>query len=280
MMRNGVRFKKAELSSRWAIRPRMMPRLHALFAIPLAAAGCTELPLHMKQELHRAEADYRNNDYAAASAKLDNILNTFPSCQDSAHAYYLRALCKLKHRDKPGARNDITRCIELSADPVLTAKAHATLGSMCYEAGDLRDAITNYEKAVPNLPEVPPTDVVRFDYGVCLVREGRWQQGRTQFAAVIRDYPSSSIASSAKRLADWPEDYFAIQCGAFRDRASADSLVKKLNKQKVDARVELRSRSGEKLYVVLVGRFNTFDQAEGSLRAIEGRVPDAHVAPR
>jgi tetratricopeptide (TPR) repeat protein len=285
-MRNGFRFNKAALSMRWAIGLRhgrsstgVMPRLHALLAFPLVA-GCTELPLHVKQQLHQAESDYRNNDYAGANAKLDDILKVFPSCRDSAHAYYLRGLCKLKHRDKPGARADISRCIEISTDPVLTAKAHATLGTLCYEAGNLRDAIANYEKAVPSLPDVPPTDVVRFDYGVCLIREGRWQQGRAELAAVIRGYPSGSAAGAAQSLADWPRDYFSIQCGAFRDRAAAESLVKSLKKKGVTARVELRSRSNVKLYLVLVGQFNTFDQAEQSLSAIEAKVPDAHVAPR
>ena len=114
---------------------------------------------------------------------------------------------------------------------------------------------------------------------VQLASEGRWREARLQFAAVYQRYPSSDLAPKAREMYQWPDQAFAIQCGAFRDRSGAQKLANKLKRSGLDARVETRPRSGEVLYVVYVGRYPQYRGAQEALRAIRRYVSDALIVP-
>ena len=249
-----------------------------LTAAPMLA-GCAELPTSAKQKLLQAEREYRDADYRAARRDLDRFLGEYPHHSESAQAYYLRALCLVQQSDKAKANEDIQHCIRLSRHTNLTAKAHAMAGALLYESGNTRSALSHYAKALKNLPEQPPTDRVRFRYGLCLQRNGEWEKAKAQFSLVFQRYPDSKCAAEARKLYDCPTNAFSIQCGAFRNKSAAGELKAKLKRLGLNGRIESRPRSGEFLHYVFVGRYSRYDQAEHALGRVRHHIKDALITP-
>jgi len=242
-------------------------------------AGCTEMPPAAKQQLSDAEGAYRQENYPAALSTLNTLLSQYPEYPEAADAYYLRALCYAKQSNKQKAVEDAQHSIRLCKQDDLKAKAHATAATLLWESGKTAAAIHHYAEALKGLPETPPTDLVRFRYGMCLQREGQWRQAREQFTTISQKYAGSGLAEHARRMNEWPVDGFRIQCGAFREPAEANRLAEKLGKAGLAARMESRDRSGETLNTVYVGQYSRYDQAQQALRAVQRQVSDAAIVP-
>ncbi|RIK63789.1 MAG: hypothetical protein DCC65_15215 [Planctomycetota bacterium] len=278
-MRRGRPLHQSTRSSeRWAPRRRSSPRFHAVLVLPFVA-GCTELPLHAKQEVSQAQEDYLDRKLPAARARLDNVLNTFGDYTGAAEAYYLRAKINAETSNKSAALRDAQRCIELSQDRELTSKAHAMAGTLQFETGATAAAIPHLEAALTRMPERPPADLIRYRYGVCLQHEGRWSEARREFSTLVQQYPAGDLAERARRMLEWPGDHFAIQCGAFHDRSSAESQISALRHSGLSPRIEPRSRSGKTLQTVLVGQFRTYSAARSALPSVKKVVSGAVIAP-
>jgi TolA-binding protein len=245
----------------------------------LITAGCVELPLPAQDKLKAAEHDYRARDYRAATTKLDDVLRVYPEYKQSAEAYYLRAECRIATNNKLGAASDLKKCISLSNDPVLTSDARASAGTLAFEAGNMSEAVADYEEALKKAKEAPPTDQIRYNQGVALMRLGDWRRARVQFGLVARAYPGSPLAAHARDKFDWPFDYFVIQCGVYRDQAAANKESTRLQAAGLATRVESRQRGGETIYMVCVGSYPKYELAVDALRSIKSKCAAAVMVP-
>ncbi len=254
-------------------------RLTALACLA-AVCGCAGPDKAAMNQVLDAERDYRNNRYRAAESKLNRFLRRYPDNPDSAEAYGLRALCNVQLSHKRRAESDARRCIELSRHDDLTANAHATIATILHESNQNREALMHFEWALRGMPNKPPADLLRYRYAMSLQREARWRDARTEFTSVLRRHPGSVLAQHAQRMLDWPHDYYAIQCAAFRDRASASKFASQLKRSHSTASVEARSRGGESLFTVYVGQYRRYAEALDALRSVRRQVKDAFVAPQ
>ncbi len=246
-----------------------------VLAMPIVA-GCAVFP---HDQLTQAYGQYTDKDYVGASVTLDLILNKHPRHPESGEAYYLRAWCRTQQSQRARATADVLSCLKCTKDKDLKSKAHAMAGTLLFETDRTGEAIPHYRAALPGFSGRPFADLVYYRYALCLQREGRWKEGRLQFATVFQHYPDSTCAAHARRMHDWRDDYFSIQCGAFREEAGATALRVELKKAGLRGRVETRARSGEMLYVVYVGRYPRYDQATQALGDVRRRVSDAIVVP-
>ncbi len=242
-------------------------------------AGCVELPVAAKNTLNEARTSYERGDYSAANRKLDQLIRDYPTYTQTAEAYYLRALCHTARSNMGRAGEDVKQCIAKSSDPTLTAKAHAMAGAILFDQGNADAAAGHYRKALRNLPKESQNDLVYYRYGICLQRLGRWKEAKAQFATILKQYRGSSLAEHAQRLHDWSHPYFAIQCGAFRDRDRAATLARELGRSRINATVERRITAGEPLHTVLAGRYTTYEEARRALPTIRRRVDGAMIVP-
>jgi tetratricopeptide (TPR) repeat protein len=237
------------------------------------------LPVSEKVKLVKAEEQFRAGDYAGAQAALDDIISRYPKYNETASAYYLRAHVHERSSRLAPATQDVQHCIALSKDPKLTALAHAMAGGLLFDAGNSDAARAHFERAMTDLPDEPPMDVARYRYGICLQRAGQWKQARQQFAAVSQRYAGQPIAERARRLYDWPHEFFSIQCGAFREHKPANEMSGRLRKARLNGWVHTQTRAGTKLYTVYCGRYPDYEQAKQGLVAARRVVSDAHVVP-
>lgn len=258
--------------------PIWLPRVRLFIAAALCG-GCVELPPAGKIKLADAEKSYRANDIRKATQTLDEIIREFPDYKESALAYYLRALCHERSDRVVDAGRDVQKCIALSTNRVLTAKARAMAGAFYFDSGNVGAAIEQYAKAVDGLPKEPPADMVRYRYGVCLQRHGEWANARKQFEIVTRDFPNSQAAPWARRMLEWRHEFFSVQCGVFRDRGAAASLSARLTSARLNGWYESQTRDGAAMQVVYSGRHKTYEQAKSAVASVRRIAPDASVAP-
>lgn len=232
------------------------------------------------KQVVKAEGDYRNHRFKEANETLTTFLRSYPAHPDSAEAYCLRALCNIELNNKARAEADAQQCVRLAQDSTVKANAHATLATLLYEEGKTDQALDHYSAALKVLPDKPPADLLRYRFGICLQRAGRWQDARREFASVFQRYPSSDLAPHAHRMYDWTIDGYAIQAGAFRESGSASELNQKLRRNGLPSRVDRIARSGEWLHTVYVGNYTTYREAANALPVVRRVVPDAFVMPQ
>lgn len=250
----------------------------ACLAVPMLP-GCVNLPASAMNTLVEARSLYETGQFGASKAKTDAVIRTYPLVSQTAEAYYLRALCHVELGSKSQANEDAQRCLTLSKDETLTARAHAMVGAILFEGGRFEAAAKHYAKALTRLPEEPENDLVHYNYGICLQRCRAWKAARARFAAVFQRYPGSSLAGRARRAHAWKHEFFSIQCGAFRERAKAQSMADALRRTRITARIEPNNTAGETLFSVLVGKYPTHDGARAALASIRRHAGGAFVVP-
>jgi tetratricopeptide (TPR) repeat protein len=245
----------------------------------LICLGCTQFPEQARRSIVEGTRAYEGRQYAAAAAALDAVIRDHPAARESAEAYYVRALCRIRQGRPADARSDLDRCLDLSIRPDLTARAWATRGAVEYDAGAWDRAAEMFEKALRDLPEQPPTDQVRYRCGTALQRLGRWDDARAMYAALLHHYPDSPHASEARRRFSWNRAYFAIQCGAFANESQADALLGKIRSVLPDTRRESEARMNRPMFLVYAGRYPTYVEAERGLPQVRKHVPGAFIVP-
>lgn len=233
----------------------------------------------MRQQLVEANRAYQANDCNAATVKVDDIVRQYPEAAESAEAYYLRSLCRIGQQRTGEAWRDLDKCLQLSKRADLTARASGTLGGLQQDAGQLEAAVRSFEEALRVLPEIPPTDQIRYRYAMCLQRLGRWEDAQSAFASVIQQYPGSPCAEDARRRFSWKRKFFSVQCGAFVQDGQAAEMVHKLRGSLPEVWKEPEPRFGRPLYVVYAGKYSTFTQAQEGLQLARRLTPGAFVVP-
>ncbi len=245
----------------------------------LVLAGCGQPTAEDIRQVSTAEQAYRSGKHEDALVQLNKFIAAYPNHPDTAEAYYLRSLCNTQVANKVQAESDARQCIKLTKSPELSARAHATLATLLYEANRPAEAIAAFQIALAGLPDRSPKDLLTYRYGLCLQREGRWPEARKAFSDVFSKYPGTETSQNARRMHDWKHDFFSIQCGAYRDRGSADDAASKLKKKGAAAFVDQRVRTGETIHIVLVGRYANYREARDALPAVKRHTRDALIVP-
>lgn len=260
-------------------RRLLSPRNGIIAWTLLYCGGCTVLPPHVRVQVVEADKSYRNNDYRGAEARLEPVLRDFPNHAESAEAYYIRALARVRMQRIPDAVADLEKAVKLSNRADLTGRANAALGGLYHDQGRYEPAAAALAQALRDLPEKPPADEVRYRLGVCLQRQGKWADARSAYSTLMHQFPGSRYAEDARRGFSWEHSFFSIQCGAFVNQSQAENLLRKVRSATSEVWVEPEARFGRPLHVVYAGKYATFAQAQDGLGAVRRAVPGAFVVP-
>ena len=245
----------------------------------LLLPGCTQLPPEAKQQLETARDQYQAAHYSDAVATAGKFLTLHGSHPVASEAYYIRGQSYLKLGQNKQARADLQQALDGSKRPDLTAKLHATLGSLDYAEDNFMAAADHYRQAVPALPNVPPKDLILYRLGLCLQRQGEWPEARKHLAQLINDYPASRVADAAKACFNWPHDFFTIQVGAYTKPELAERQLAVLRQAGLSAQQRLDTRTGKPLYVVQVGQYSTYADARANLPKVRTAAGQAIIVP-
>jgi tetratricopeptide (TPR) repeat protein len=194
-------------------------------------------------------------------------------------AYYVRGMALAQTGARGRAYEDLERTAGGAQDPVLAGNAYAVLGVLHFEDGHWIQAQRAFRAAIDRLPPRPPCDALLYRRGLCQERSGRWSEALMSYEHVVHDYPAGPYAGNAQRRLQLQADHFAVQCGVFAEQANADRLVADLAERGLSTYVRGENRGGQQCFIVLHGRFTSYEDAIDALAQAKGYVPGAVLWP-
>jgi tetratricopeptide (TPR) repeat protein len=252
-----------------------------IVALLLILGGCADrLTKQQRVWLARGHEYYEREDFAQAIDHLSRFLGEVRDEPEVAQALYVRGMSQAKSGQRKQAYADLRRCVATPGDADTTWRAYVVLGTLHFEDWQWDRAAGALRAAAERMPTRQPKDWVLFHLGLCYERTGRWRAAPTPFYEITRTFPDGSYAEASRRRLRLHADHFAVQCGAFRVKENAETMRGNLARNGLDAYVRQEIRSRTPLYVVLVGRYATYEEASSQLATVrEQFVSDALIWP-
>ena len=243
--------------------------------------GCAErLSAQQREWLNQGQDCYERGDWVRAIDYLSRFLAEVREGPAATRALYLRGASNAEAGRRSQAYVDLLNCVRGAPHPEAVWRAYVALGTLHFEERKWDYAAQDYRAAAERMPGGPPKDYVLVRRAICLERAGQWVAARDCWGQIVREFPAGRYGELAARRLSLGADHFAVQCGAFRDRANADRLCRELMDKGLEASVQTEAQKRTPLYVVVVGRYADFDEAERHLAMIKERyVKDAVLWP-
>ena len=244
-----------------------------------ALAGCNAaMSPEGRKFLEAGNSAYLRGDDKQAIESTSRCLQLHAGIEESGEAYYLRGLARCRSGDRSGGKADLAAALDVTRRKDLMALAHAKMGHLAYESGDMTEAEVHYAAALARPgPQAPPADDVMYRLGCLLQRQGRWREADRQFDKLMYSYGNGELAKLAKdrvRAHRW-----SIQAAALGNQAAAGDLLKKLGQAGLDARIDLELRDGRMMRLVRVGAYSTRAEALTELGPVRKICSDAYPVP-
>jgi tetratricopeptide (TPR) repeat protein len=247
--------------------PRRAPLLLLVAAI---LAGCA--PTDPKS-LQSGFDKYQSKQVDQAEAIADTYIRANPNAGDIDQAYYLRGISRMTRGNRTAATDDLLTAIKKTARADLRSKAYRALGDMAYDQQKWADAVKDYQAGLDNITLDKPT-ITYFNYriGAALQAQGDWARSEPWFAKVIAARDDAALADRAVRRLHATS--FALQYGAFQDRASAQALITQLQASGITATLASEIRGDNKLWVLVQsGSYTTWAEASNARTRVPAKFP-------
>ena len=244
-----------------------------------ATAGCAQAPPAAIKQIEQARMRVSGGDYAGGEQLLSPVIANYASEPGIAEAYYLRGQCRLASGRRDDADDDFKKGLVIADDRALQVWLEVQLANMAYDDNNYERARFLYELAADDLPNRAPSDRALYQYGVALQRTQRFAEARRVFEQVYRKFPSSKYAPHARRKQSWTDEFFTVQCGVFSQLDRAHQRAAELREKGINALAVPDPDRPRERYMVRVGRFRTYAQAEQTLEQVKPYQADAFVVP-
>lgn len=254
--------------------------ISVVFFAFLPLLGCqTPLSATQEQLLRSAEDSFGRQRYDDAVRDTSRFLGEVKDRPEAGRALYVRAMSLAKLGRRSEAYDDARKAINTQENPEVVWRAYVVLATLQFEDKQWPSAARSMSAALSRMPASEPADDALFRLGICYERIGQWSDARAQFAELVRRYPSSRLAKDARRRIALNARTFAVQVGAFSGNKNAESLADSLAKRGFAAYVRRESRDTGMMYVVMVGQYSTYEEAERSLTSVRSLIPGAVIWP-
>jgi len=243
----------------------------------LASIGCNgQLPPEARDLLQKANTAHDAGDNAETIRLMDDFLGRYEGLRGDAEGYYLRGAAKVALKDHAGARTDLAQAVDRAREGDVRGKALVLLGEMAFQADEMAAAENHFRDALEALGQGrPPVDRAHFRLACVLQRQGRWEEADRQFDRLIYLFDRTELARLAGRRIRCRA--WAIQAGAFERKGGAETLAERLRRAGLSATVTYTLVDGRAMFLVLVGRHATYEQAAAALPSVGARQQDAFV---
>lgn len=248
----------------------------------LSLVGCASpapKPPEHHQLLQAAETAFDAKRYTEADRKVTDFLRKTPTGKYRARAFYVRGMCNAQMGRRQQARADLLECVRMKSDLSSTWRAYTVLGTLAYEDQDWTRAADYLEAAAHRSPLDPPKDAILWRLGQSRERQGRWSAALPHYDTLLREFPRSQFASAAKRRLRLRADHFAIQVGSFAQLQNARNLQSNLARENLRTEIVSDVQDQGSRYLVLVGRYLTYEEAARALPVVQQWESRAFIWP-
>jgi tetratricopeptide (TPR) repeat protein len=252
----------------------MLPVLSVL----ALAAGCTSLSQSAQRQLDSGLQKYQAQDNVGAVAEMDAFLRENPHSARTDEALYLRGLARYNLHQYENAKADLLQAISITKNPELRGKAALAQGALSFETGDPTLAENMYRLATASLP--PNSDLIAQAYyrlGEVLQREGQWRAADQQFHKAIYYFPDTEPGRRSARAIN--SNAWTVQAGSYARMSAAQAGATRFTAGGMPATaVALRADNATR-FVIQIGRYDRFEDAQAMLPKVQSLQKDAFVAP-
>ncbi len=252
----------------------MLPVLSAL----ALAAGCDTLSERARMQLDSGYQKYQAQDNAGAAAEMDAFLKENAHSSRADEALYLRGLARYNLHQHEGAKADMLQAISITKNPELRGKAALSQGDLSFETGDTTLAENMYRLAANSLP--PQSDLMAQAYyrlGCVLQRQGQWPAADQQFHKAIYYFPDTEPARRSARAVNC--NAWTVQAGSYTRMSAAKAGATRFTAKDLPATTAAIRVDNTTRYVIQIGRYDRFEDAQAMLPKVQTLQKDAFVAP-
>lgn len=230
--------------------------------------------------LQKGEDAYSKQQYNLAIDTLSQFLAQSSDRPEAARAYYIRAMSQAQSGRRGMAYSDLRDCLRFDQSSETYWRALVVQGTLYFEDGRWTDAVAALTDALARMPKsAPPRETVVQRLALSYERSGQWNLSRSLYQQLIDEYPSSGYVDGARRRLELNATAYSVQCGAYADPQKAEIQRTSLQRQGLNVWVRRDQRARATLYSVLVGKFETYDEAQRALQQVRKHVADAVIWP-
>lgn len=260
-----------------------------LFSATIWAGGCGQTSAQGARLLDRAYASYQNQDDPAVIRDTNAFMESDRRSSRIDEAFYLRGLSRQRSKDIAGAKADLAEAATRSK--WLRAQAHLALGDLAWDSDNISEAESMFamslaEMASPQNAKSAANqdrslaDRAHAEYrlGCIYQRQGRWLEADEKFDRVIHEAGDSGLAKQAG-LRVHGRAWTVRACTLSRSDGASGAIARLKAQGLRDVYVQPTQINGTLKYVVQVGRYSTYEQANAILHKVREIYGDANLFP-
>lgn len=246
-----------------------------VFSIIFFLVGCGPLPriTEDNNRLSVAQKKILNRDYDGARTILSNIYEKSNLKTEKGEALYWIAYTHIKESSYKEARNFLETADKLYRNGPLLGAISARIIACALLENDEARALKQYEwiqdKRVGEKAEID------FIMGRYFQKKGDRSQTKLYFQRCAASGDNFFSRKASSFLQEVKEGTYYLQVGRFANLNSVKNLMAKLNNEyNLDAYIKETKANDSKLYIICIGKFSSFEEAEKELKMIKGRYSD------
>ncbi|MCK5558868.1 MAG: SPOR domain-containing protein [Candidatus Hydrogenedentes bacterium] len=246
--------------------------------ILLAATGCSgeQISPQVQRQLDAGLRTYEAGDDRATIEHADAVLRQHVRGAGAMQAYYLRGMAKYRLKEYPAAEWDLEQVYRKTKNNDLYVKAADTLGELAYLRGDMALAASCLQKVIDQTSAgVRPWDHAQFRMGCVRQRQGRWKDADLYFDRVMYYVPGTPLARQGRRRVHGRK--WTIQVGSYKKKQNTVAEAEKFRAGRMETFIEPVVRDGELTFLLRVGRWDRYEQAEKQLPSVRKMKADAFL---
>ncbi len=225
------------------------------------------------------ETAIMNKDFKTAQALAESFIQENPSSPQVSQVRYYLGISQLGLSHYKQARSEFERVLHASETDNLYDKAWLGIIDSLGMEQNFTEDLKQSEQFLAQRPDSEFLSVIYLKLARANFKLSDWDKAQGYLQKVIRDFPKSFEAHSARQLLE-EKRYFAIQVGSFLDRARAMDLADELKKKGEYAYlVETQDNKGRVFYRVRVGELKSLSEANRMQEHLSNQGYPTHIYP-
>jgi tetratricopeptide (TPR) repeat protein len=260
-----------------------------LFTATMWAGGCGQTSTQGVKLLDQAYAAYQNQDDPTVIRAANEFMQSDGRSTRADEALYLRGLARYRSKDVAGAKSDLTEAA--ARTKWLKAQAHLALGDLAWDSDDMNEAEAMFTKSLAEMETTGDTrpapnqdksladrSHAQYRLGCVFQRQGKWLEADEKFDRVIYEDKDSRLARQAA-LRTHCRAWTVRACTLSRSDGAPNAIARLKANGIPDAYVQPTQIDSTLKYVVQVGKYPTYDQANAILHKVREIYGDAYLSP-
>lgn len=210
-------------------------------------------------DLHAAVVQ---EDFKSANAMARDLLKQNLTGNQAVEALYYLGLSHLRLGEYLQSYDAFKRLLGNNLSPEWYDKADLGLIDSMYMRGQYENALREATALMVKHPGSEMMPLIYLKAARANLKLARWSKAREFLQKIAAEYPDTFEAATAQGLME-EKHYFAVQVGAFNDKARAEALMKELTDRNEYAYiVETKTPEGRKFFRVRAGQLSALKDAQ------------------